>query len=318
MIRDLEPGTVTLVGGGPGDPGLITVQGLHAIRQADVVVYDRLAPLECLAEARPEAELIEVGKIPRGPQTRQERISEIMIQHAWAGRAVVRLKGGDSFVFGRGGEEWQACAAAGVPVHVVPGVTSAVAVPELAGIPVTHRSLTQGFTVVSGHVPPGDPVSYTHLDVYKSQHPGRVATPEDVVDAPADPRSRPLVLVHTGEGKGKTTAAMGLALRGWAQGWSIGVVQFIKSGKWPMGERAALLALGRLHEQTGQGGPVHWYQAGAGWTWSRPSTGDRMADAATLAADGWARAAQLLAEETHDLLILDELTYPCLLYTSGA
>lgn len=141
-------------------------------------------------------------------------------------------------------------------------------------------------------------------------HPGRVATPEDVVVAPADPRSRPLVLVHTGEGKGKTTAAMGLALRGWAQGWSIGVVQFIKSGKWPMGERAALLALGRLHEQTGQGGPVHWYQAGAGWTWSRPSTGDRMADAATLAADGWARAAQLLAEETHDLLILDELTYP--------
>lgn len=157
MIRDLEPGTVTLVGGGPGDPGLITVQGLHAIRQADVVVYDRLAPLECLAEARPEAELIEVGKIPRGPQTPQERINEILIQHAWAGRAVVRLKGGDSFVFGRGGEEWQACAAAGVPVHVVPGVTSAVAVPELAGIPVTHRSLTQGFTVVSGHVPPGDP-----------------------------------------------------------------------------------------------------------------------------------------------------------------
>ncbi|MCA0436413.1 MAG: uroporphyrinogen-III C-methyltransferase [Austwickia sp.] len=157
MIRDLDPGSVTLVGGGPGDPGLITVQGLHAIRQADVLVYDRLAPLECLAEARPGAQLIDVGKIPRGRQTPQERINEILVSEALLGHRVVRLKGGDSFVFGRGGEEWQACAAAGVPVHVVPGVTSAVAVPELAGIPVTHRSLTQGFTVVSGHVPPGDP-----------------------------------------------------------------------------------------------------------------------------------------------------------------
>ncbi|QQS01574.1 MAG: uroporphyrinogen-III C-methyltransferase [Austwickia sp.] len=157
MRFDLEPGTVTLVGGGPGDPGLITVQGLHAIRQADVLVYDRLAPLECLAEARPSAELVDVGKIPRGRQTPQERINEILVAEAAAGKRVVRLKGGDAFVFGRGGEEWQACTAAGVPVHVVPGVTSAVAIPELAGIPVTHRSLTQGFTVVSGHVPPGDP-----------------------------------------------------------------------------------------------------------------------------------------------------------------
>lgn len=157
MIRDLEPGSVTLVGGGPGDPGLITVAGLHAVRQADVVVYDRLAPLECLAEARPDAERVDVGKIPRGHQTPQGQINEILLTHARAGRRVVRLKGGDSFVFGRGGEEWQACTAAGVPVHVIPGVTSAVAVPELVGIPVTHRSLTQGFTVVSGHVPPGDP-----------------------------------------------------------------------------------------------------------------------------------------------------------------
>lgn len=157
VLPDLEPASVTLVGGGPGDPGLITVSGLHAIRQADVLVYDRLAPLECLAEARPSAELIDVGKIPRGRQTPQERINEILVAEALAGKRVVRLKGGDSFVFGRGGEEWQACTAAGVPVHVVPGVTSAVAIPELAGIPVTHRSLTQGFTVVSGHVPPGDP-----------------------------------------------------------------------------------------------------------------------------------------------------------------
>ena len=103
---------------------------------------------------------------------------------------------------------------------------------------------------------------------------------------------------------------MGLALRGWAQGWSIGIVQFVKSGKWPMGERAALLALGRLHVATGEGGPVSWYQAGSGWTWSRPSTGDRLADAVTRARDGWACAAGLLARCEHDLLILDELTYP--------
>ncbi|MCO5309130.1 MAG: cob(I)yrinic acid a,c-diamide adenosyltransferase [Austwickia sp.] len=117
-------------------------------------------------------------------------------------------------------------------------------------------------------------------------------------------------MVHTGEGKGKTTAAMGLAMRGWAQGWSIGIVQFVKSGKWPMGERAALLALGRVHATTGEGGPVHWYQAGAGWTWSRPATGDRAADARTMAADGWACAEQLIARQEHRLLILDEITYP--------
>jgi uroporphyrin-III C-methyltransferase len=157
MTQQLAPGAVVLVGGGPGDPGLITVAGLNAIRQADVIVHDRLAPLACLREARADAEIVGVGKIPRGAQTPQEEINRILVDRAQAGRRVVRLKGGDSFVFGRGGEEWQACAAAGVPVTVIPGVTSAVAVPELAGIPVTHRSLSQGFTVVSGHVPPDDP-----------------------------------------------------------------------------------------------------------------------------------------------------------------
>lgn len=151
------PGTVTLVGGGPGDPDLLTVGGLRALRAADVVFYDRLAPLGALAECRPDAELVEVGKIPRGEYTPQERINELLVESARAGKVVVRLKGGDSFVFGRGGEEWAACAAAGVPVSVIPGVSSAVAAPELAGIPVTHRSLTQGFTVVSGHVAPDDP-----------------------------------------------------------------------------------------------------------------------------------------------------------------
>jgi uroporphyrin-III C-methyltransferase len=149
-------GSVILVGGGPGDPGLLTVAGLEAIEGADVIVCDRLAPLSALQHARPEALIIEVAKIPRGTSTPQERINEILIEHASAGKTVVRLKGGDPFVFGRGGEEWQACAAAGIPVIVIPGVSSAIAGPALAGVPLTHRELIQGFTVISGHAPPGD------------------------------------------------------------------------------------------------------------------------------------------------------------------
>lgn len=152
-------GRVILVGGGPGDPGLLTVAGLEAVRSADVIVTDRLAPLAALRQSRPEAEIIDVGKIPRGRFTPQEQINAVLVEHARRGRRVVRFKGGDSFVFGRGGEEWQACAAAGVAVEVIPGVSSAVAAPGLAGIPLTHRQLTQGFTVVSGHLPPGDPGS---------------------------------------------------------------------------------------------------------------------------------------------------------------
>jgi uroporphyrin-III C-methyltransferase len=150
---------VILVGGGPGDPGLLTVAGLAAIRAADVLVVDRLAPLAALQEARSDALVLDVGKIPRGEFTPQERINAMLVEHALAGRQVVRLKGGDNFIFGRGGEEWQACAAAGIAVEVIPGVSSAVAAPALAGIPLTHRQLTQGFTVVSGHLPPGHPGS---------------------------------------------------------------------------------------------------------------------------------------------------------------
>ncbi len=150
------PGSVILVGGGPGDPELITVAGLRAVQQADVIVYDRLAPLAVLDEARPDAELIDVGKIPRGPQTSQDDINALLVSHARAGKLVVRLKGGDNYLFGRGGEEALECAAAGVPVRVIPGVSSALAAPALAGIPVTHRGLSQGVTIVSGHVPPGD------------------------------------------------------------------------------------------------------------------------------------------------------------------
>lgn len=158
---DLVPGTVTLVGGGPGDPGLLTIAGLEAVRQADVILFDRLAPVAVLDE-NPHAVKVPVGKVPRGEYVPQERINELLVEHARAGERVVRLKGGDSFVFGRGGEEWQACAAAGVPVRVIPGVTSSVAGPELAGVPLTHRHLVQGFTVVSGHVAPGD--SRSELD----------------------------------------------------------------------------------------------------------------------------------------------------------
>ena len=150
-------GDVILVGGGPGDPGLLTIAGRQALVDADVIIYDRLAPLAVLDECA--GEKIPVGKIPRGEFTPQETINALLVEHALAGRRVVRFKGGDSFVFGRGGEEWDHCIAHGVPVRAIPGVTSAVAVPELAGIPVTHRSITQGFVTVSGHIGPDHPES---------------------------------------------------------------------------------------------------------------------------------------------------------------
>ena len=145
MDPSSDLGEVILVGGGPGDPDLLTVGGRRALREADVVLYDRLAPLASLAETRPDAVLVDVGKIPRGSQTPQSDINALLIEHARAGRRVVRFKGGDPFVFGRGSEKWLACAEAGVPVRVIPGVSSAIAGPELAGIPLTHRGLTQNF-----------------------------------------------------------------------------------------------------------------------------------------------------------------------------
>ncbi|MFT4298736.1 MAG: uroporphyrinogen-III C-methyltransferase [Aeromicrobium sp.] len=157
--RSAEGGTVTLVGGGPADPGLLTVAGQAALAEADVVVTDRLAPLAALDSLPPHVEIIDVAKIPHGRSTSQETINALLVEHARAGRRVVRLKGGDSFVFGRGHEEVEACREAGVPTRVIPGVTSAISAPELAGIPVTHRGVSQGFTVVSGHVPPGHPDS---------------------------------------------------------------------------------------------------------------------------------------------------------------
>jgi uroporphyrin-III C-methyltransferase len=152
-------GSVVLVGGGPGDPDLITVRGHRAVAQADVVVADHLAPLSLLASLPTDVEVVDASKLPRGRSMGQEQINALLVEHARAGRRVVRLKGGDPFVFGRGMEEVQACVAAGIPVEVVPGVTSAIGVPALAGIPVTHRGLTHEFVVVSGHLPPGHPQS---------------------------------------------------------------------------------------------------------------------------------------------------------------
>jgi uroporphyrin-III C-methyltransferase len=147
-------GQVTLVGGGPGRTGLLTLEACEALRQADAILYDRLAPTEDLAELAPGTELIDVGKSPYHHPIPQRSIEHLMIMRAKRGESVVRLKGGDPFVFGRGGEEVQACVVAGVPVHVVPGVSSSVAVPAASGIPVTHREISKSFTVISGHTPP--------------------------------------------------------------------------------------------------------------------------------------------------------------------
>jgi uroporphyrin-III C-methyltransferase/precorrin-2 dehydrogenase/sirohydrochlorin ferrochelatase len=158
--RDHTPG-VTLVGGGPGDPELIAVAGRKALMEADVVVADRLAPRELLGELPADVELVDVAKLPRGRSAQQEEINRVIVDRALAGKRVVRFKGGDSFVFGRGYEEVIACREAGVPVTVVPGLTSPVSVPGLVGIPVTHRGVAHEFTVVSGHLPPGHPESLT-------------------------------------------------------------------------------------------------------------------------------------------------------------
>ena len=159
-------GKVVLVGAGPGDPELITVKGLKWLRQADVVLYDRLIPMELLTETRPDAECVDVGKLPTKHRLSQDEINRLLIEHAQKGKLVVRLKGGDPFVFGRGGEEALACHTAGIPFEVVPGVSSAIAVPAYAGVPVTHRQVASAFTVFTGHEDPTKPessIDYTAL-----------------------------------------------------------------------------------------------------------------------------------------------------------
>jgi uroporphyrin-III C-methyltransferase / precorrin-2 dehydrogenase / sirohydrochlorin ferrochelatase len=153
-----------LVGGGPGDPELVTVAARRALSEADVVVADRLAPRELLDELSPDVELVDVAKLPRGRAAAQEEINRLIVDRAREGKRVVRFKGGDSFVYGRGYEEVLACEAAGVPWSVIPGLTSALAVPAAVGIPVTHRGVAHDFTVISGHLPPDDPDSLVDWD----------------------------------------------------------------------------------------------------------------------------------------------------------
>jgi uroporphyrin-III C-methyltransferase/precorrin-2 dehydrogenase/sirohydrochlorin ferrochelatase len=182
-----RPTGVAIVGGGPGDPELLTMRGARLLALADVVVVDRLAPGELLEGVRPDAEIVDASKIPYGRSMAQAAINEVMVDRVRAGKFVVRLKGGDPFVFGRGYEEVLALAEAEVPTLVVPGVTSAFAGPALAGIPVTHRGVVHEVVVLSGHVPPGHP--------------------DSLVDWPALGRLRGTVVVLMGLANGGAIAA---------------------------------------------------------------------------------------------------------------
>ncbi len=147
-------GRVSIVGAGPGDPGLITLKGVQALQQADVVLYDRLVSKEILAHTRPEAELVNVGKSCAGHSVPQEEINRLLIDHARQGKHVVRLKGGDPYVFGRGGEEADALAAEGIPFEVIPGITAAIAAAASCGFPLTKRGVSSSVTLVTGHEDP--------------------------------------------------------------------------------------------------------------------------------------------------------------------
>lgn len=153
----MNSGRITLVGGGPGAWDLLTIRGLRALEAADVILADHLGPTAELGEFLDLTgkDVVDVAKLPYKKQVAQERINELLVEYARAGKHVVRLKGGDPYVFGRGFEELEACAAAGLTCEVVPGVTSAISVPAAARVPVTHRGVTHAFTVVSGHLPPG-------------------------------------------------------------------------------------------------------------------------------------------------------------------
>lgn len=186
-LRERTPGVV-LIGGGPGDPELISVAGRKALMDADVVVCDRLAPRELLGDLPADVEVIDVAKLPRGRSAQQEEINQVIVDRALAGKRVARFKGGDNFVFGRGYEEILACREAGVPVTVIPGLSSPIAVPGLAGIPVTHRGVTHEFTVVSGHLPPGHPDSLVDWDALGRMR-GTVVLMMAVDNAPAIARA---------------------------------------------------------------------------------------------------------------------------------
>ncbi|TDN92689.1 uroporphyrinogen-III C-methyltransferase [Microbacterium sp. BK668] len=200
--RTTTAGRVVLVGGGPGPVDLMTVRGRRLLSEADVVVADRLGPTDVLGELDPDVEIIDVGKRPGCHPVPQEDINRLLVEHARAGKRVVRLKGGDPFVYGRGGEEVAACLAAGVPVDVVPGLTSVVSVPQAAGIPVTHRGSAASVHVVNGQAPPtpatlaaiADPAVTTVVLMGVAGLPRLVETALGA-GAPAD---RPVAIVENG------------------------------------------------------------------------------------------------------------------------
>ncbi|WP_028924944.1 uroporphyrinogen-III C-methyltransferase [Pseudonocardia acaciae] len=214
----MTPG-VALVGGGPGDPGLITVRGRRLLSRADVVVADRLAPQRLLEELPSHVQVIDASKIPYGRAMQQDRINAALIEAATAGKFVVRLKGGDPFVFGRGFEEVIACAEAGVPVTVVPGVTSAFAAPAAAGVPVSHRGVAHEVVVVSGHATPDDPTSLVDwpalarlrgtLVLLMAVH--RIAALAEVLIEHGRPADTPVAVIQDGTLAGQRTLRSTLA-----------------------------------------------------------------------------------------------------------
>lgn len=214
--RRASAGTVALVGGGPGDTGLITVRGRRLLGQADVVVADRLGPRGLLSELAPDVRVIEVGKTPGHHPVPQSEINQILVDEALAGHRVVRLKGGDPYVLGRGGEEAEFCRRHGVEVEVVAGVTSAISVPAAAGIPVTHRGLAKGFSVVTGH--------------------------EELSEVPARPDHTVVLLMGVGQLR-ESASALGKA--GLAEDTPVGIVE---NGYLP-NQRVTIGTLGTIADQ---------------------------------------------------------------------
>ncbi|QJW37502.1 uroporphyrinogen-III C-methyltransferase [Cellulosimicrobium protaetiae] len=204
-------GSVALVGGGPGDTGLISVRGRRLLAEADVVVVDRLGPRGLLAELGDDVEVVDVGKTPGHHPVPQAEINRILVHHALVGRRVVRLKGGDPYVFGRGGEELDACREHGIPVEVVPGVTSAVSVPAAAGIPVTHRGLSRGFTVLTGHEDVGKVPAASDHTVVLLMGVSRLAETADALVAQGRSPETPVAVVEDGYGPRQRTTVGTLA-----------------------------------------------------------------------------------------------------------
>jgi uroporphyrin-III C-methyltransferase/precorrin-2 dehydrogenase/sirohydrochlorin ferrochelatase len=213
--RRAAPGRVTLVGSGPGPVDLMTIRGRRALAEADVVVADRLGAVDVLAELDPEVAVIDVGKRPGDHPVPQDAINDLIVAHARAGRRVVRLKGGDPFVFGRGGEEVRACHAAGVPVEVIPGVSSAIAAPQSAGIPVTHRGVASAMHLVNGQdAPTRSTLESLRDDATTTVVLMGVSSLRGFADAALDagaPPDRPVAIVQDGHGREQRTTRATLA-----------------------------------------------------------------------------------------------------------